>query len=126
MFTMIECYILHNKLLKNGDKDMNKILIVDDNKQIVTILSEYAKKNNFIVDTAFDGEEAVIKAKSNNYDIMLLDVMMPKKDGYDVCKEIRAFSNLPIIMVITKFWRNYDKKIISTDIFNISKLYSFK
>ena len=102
MFTMIECYILHNKLLKNGDKDMNKILIVDDNKQIVTILSEYAKKNNFIVDTAFDGEEAVIKAKSNNYDIMLLDVMMPKKDGYDVCKEIRAFSNLPIIMVTAK------------------------
>lgn len=44
MFTMIECYILYNKLLKNGDKDMNKILIVDDNKQIVTILSEYAKK----------------------------------------------------------------------------------
>ena len=70
---------------------MNKILIVDDNKQIVTILSEYAKKNSFIVDTAFDGEEAVIKAKSNNYDIILLDVMMPKKDGYDVCKEVRSF-----------------------------------
>ena len=81
---------------------MNKILIVDDNKQIVTILSEYAKKNNFIVDTAFDGEEAVIKAKSNNYDIILLDVMMPKKDGYDVCKEVRSFSNLPIIMVTSK------------------------
>ena len=81
---------------------MNKILIVDDNKQIVTILSEYAKKNSFIVDTAFDGEEAVIKAKSNNYDIILLDVMMPKKDGYDVCKEVRSFSNLPIIMITSK------------------------
>ena len=68
---------------------MYNILIADDNRQIVSILSEYCKKNNFTVTTAYDGEEALNKVKKNKFDLILLDVMMPKKNGFDVCKERR-------------------------------------
>lgn len=81
---------------------MYNILIADDNRQIVSILSEYCKKNNFTVTTAYDGEEALNKVKKNKFDLILLDVMMPKKNGFDVCKEIRNFSNIPIIMVTAR------------------------
>lgn len=81
---------------------MYNILIADDNRQIVSILSEYCKKNNFTVTTAYDGEEALNKVKKNKFDLILLDVMMPKKNGFDVCKEIRSFSNIPIIMVTAR------------------------
>lgn len=81
---------------------MHNILIADDNKQIVAILSEYAKKNNFNVTVAYDGEDALNLVENNNFDIILLDVMMPKKNGFDVCKNIRSFSNVPIIMVTAK------------------------
>ena len=87
---------------------MYKVLIADDNKQIVSILSEYCKKNNFIVSTVFDGEEALKKIEKNKFDIVLLDVMMPKKDGFDVCRETRKFSNVPIIM-ITARGEDYEK-----------------
>lgn len=69
---------------------MYKVLIADDNKQIVSILSEYCKKNNFTVSTVFDGEAALKEIEENEFDIILLDVMMPKKDGkdgFDVCRE---------------------------------------
>ncbi|NLL91182.1 MAG: response regulator transcription factor [Ruminococcaceae bacterium] len=81
---------------------MPKILIADDNKQIVSILSEYAKNSGFEVDVAYDGEEALEKALSADYDMLLLDVMMPKKDGFEVCREIRKTSSLPIIMVTAR------------------------
>ena len=87
---------------------MYKVLIADDNKQIVSILSEYCKKNNFTVSTVFDGEEALKKIEKNKFDIVLLDVMMPKKDGFDVCRETRKFSNVPIIM-ITARGEDYEK-----------------
>ena len=87
---------------------MYKVLIADDNKQIVSILSEYCKKNNFIVSTVFDGEEALKEIEKNKFDIVLLDVMMPKKDGFDVCRETRKFSNVPIIM-ITARGEDYEK-----------------
>ena len=77
---------------------MYKVLIADDNKQIVSILSEYCKKNNFIVSTVFNGEDALKEVEENKFDIVLLDVMMPKKDGVDVCRAVRKFSNGPIIM----------------------------
>ena len=86
----------------------NKVLIADDNKQIVSILSEYCKKNNFTVSTVFDGEEALKEIEKNKFDIVLLDVMMPKKDGFDVCRETRKFSNVPIIM-ITARGEDYEK-----------------
>ncbi|ERL26675.1 MULTISPECIES: response regulator transcription factor [unclassified Leptotrichia] len=87
---------------------MYKVLIADDNKQIVSILSEYCKKNNFTVNTVFDGETALKEIEENEFDIILLDVMMPKKDGFDVCREVRTFSNVPIIM-ITARGEDYEK-----------------
>ena len=87
---------------------MYKVLIADDNKQIVSILSEYCKKNNFTVSAVFDGEAALKKIEKNKFDIILLDVMMPKKDGFDVCRETRKFSNVPIIM-ITARGEDYEK-----------------
>ena len=87
---------------------MYKVLIADDNKQIVSILSEYCKKNNFTVNTVFDGEAALKEIEENEFDIILLDVMMPKKDGFDVCRQVRTFSNVPIIM-ITARGEDYEK-----------------
>ena len=87
---------------------MYKVLIADDNKQIVSILSEYCKKNNFTVSTVFDGETALKEIEENEFDIILLDVMTPKKDGFDVCRQVRTFLNVPIIM-ITARGEDYEK-----------------
>ena len=81
---------------------MQKLLIVDDNKQITSILEEYAKKEGYKTVIAYDGIEAMEKFQSENPDIILLDVMMPKKDGFSVCREIRQNSNVPIIMVTAR------------------------
>lgn len=81
---------------------MMKILIADDNRQITSILEEYAKKEGYWTVTAFDGEEAIEKFESEKPDILLLDVMMPKKDGFAVCREIRGVSNVPIIMITAR------------------------
>jgi len=94
--------------LKRNEENMYKVLIADDNKQIVSILSEYCKKNNFTVSAVFDGEAALKEIEENKFDIILLDVMMPKKDGFDVCRETRKFSNVPIIM-ITARGEDYEK-----------------
>ena len=87
---------------------MCNILIADDNKQIAAILSEYAKKNGFKSSISYDGEEALNAVKNNDFDIILLDVMMPKKDGFEVCKEIRKFKSTPIIMLSAR-GEEYDK-----------------
>ena len=87
---------------------MYNVLIADDNRQIVSIISQYCKKNDFIVSTVFDGESALSEVRNNKFDIILLDVMMPKKDGFEVCREIRSFSNVPIIM-ITARGEDYEK-----------------
>ena len=81
---------------------MYNVLIADDNRQIVSILSEYCKKNNFNVFFAHDGEETLNKIKNEKFDIVLLDIMMPKKNGLDVCKKVRTFSNIPIIMITAR------------------------
>lgn len=81
---------------------MPKILIIDDNKQITSILEEYAKKEGYIPIIALDGEDAIIKFEEESPDILLLDVMMPKKDGFEVCRDIRKVSNVPIIMVTAR------------------------
>jgi len=81
---------------------MANILIADDNRQITSILSEYARKENFVPFLAYDGEEALRLFSENEFDIVLLDVMMPKKDGFEVCREIRRSSNVPIIMITAR------------------------
>lgn len=84
------------------------ILIVDDNEQITSVLGDYGRKEGYEVIIAFDGEEAIQKFNSNKIDIVLLDVMMPKMNGYDVCREIRKVSNVPVIM-ITARGEDFDK-----------------
>lgn len=81
---------------------MVKVLIVDDNEQITSILAEYAKKEGYMPIVATDGEEALQKFKKENPDILLLDVMMPKIDGFSVCRQIRKSSNVPIIMITAR------------------------
>ena len=81
---------------------MPKVLIADDNRQIVSVLEEYAKKEGFTVITAYDGDEALKKALAVALDIILLDVMMPHIDGFEVCREIRKHSAVPIIMVTAR------------------------
>lgn len=81
---------------------MQRILIVDDNQQIVSVLEKYAKREGFAVTVAYDGEDALRKALCTTFDIILLDVMMPIKDGFEVCREIRRNSTTPIIMVTAR------------------------
>ena len=66
-----------------------RLLIVDDDKQIRELLAFDISHSGYIVDTAVDGQEGLNKALENHYDLILLDVMMPKMNGYDVCKNIR-------------------------------------
>ena len=78
------------------------ILIADDNKQITSILEEYAKKEGFVPKVALDGREAIDLFQKISPDIVLLDVMMPKMDGFEVCREIRKTSNVPVIMITAR------------------------
>lgn len=81
---------------------MQTILIADDNKQITSILEEYAKKEGFVSKIAPDGREAIDLFQKLSPDIVLLDVMMPKMDGFEVCREIRKTSNVPVIMITAR------------------------
>ena len=81
---------------------MKKVLVVDDEKLIVKGLKFSLEQDDMEVDTAFDGEEAVEKARANTYDIMLLDIMLPKLSGLEVCQMVREFSDVPIIMLTAK------------------------
>ena len=81
---------------------MKKVLIVDDEKSIVKGLKSYLEQDDMQVDTAYDGEEAVEKARTDAYDIILLDIMLPKLTGLEVCQIIREFSDVPIIMLTAK------------------------
>ena len=78
---------------------MAKILVVDDEASIVTMLAYNLKKEGYDVVTAEDGEVALEKFESEKPDLLLLDIMMPKMDGYEVCRKIREKSNVPIIML---------------------------
>ncbi|MBR0597181.1 response regulator transcription factor [Sinanaerobacter chloroacetimidivorans] len=81
---------------------MPTILIADDNKQITSILEEYAKKEGFLTRIALDGREALDLFQEVQPDIVLLDVMMPLMDGFEVCREIRKTSNVPVIMITAR------------------------
>ena len=79
-----------------------KILVVDDEKLIVKGLRFSLLQEGYEVDCAYDGEEALAFARSNEYDMILLDVMLPKFDGFEVCQQVREFSDVPIIMLTAK------------------------
>ena len=81
---------------------MTKILIADDNRQITSILEEYSKKEGYEAVIAYDGLQAMDMIKSENFDIILLDVMMPKMDGFEVVREIRKESDIPVIMITAR------------------------
>ena len=79
-----------------------KALVVDDEKAIVKGIKFSLEQDDIVVDCAYDGQEALDKAKAGNYDIILLDVMLPKLTGFEVCQQIREFSDVPIIMLTAK------------------------
>ena len=79
-----------------------KVLVVDDEKMIVKGIKFSLVQDYSVVDCAYDGEEALNMARNNDYDIILLDIMLPKMDGMEVCQRIREFSNVPIIMLTAK------------------------
>ena len=81
---------------------MKKVLVVDDEKLIVKGLKFSLEQDDMEVDCAYDGEEALEMAKKTEYDIVLLDVMLPKMDGFEVCQQIREFSDMPIVMLTAK------------------------
>ncbi len=81
---------------------MAKVLVVDDEKLIVKGIRFSLEQDGMSVDCAYDGEEAIACAKEHEYDIILLDVMLPKADGLTVCQTIREFSEVPIIMLTAK------------------------
>ncbi len=79
-----------------------RALVVDDEKLIVKGIRFSLEQDDMQVDCAYDGEEALEYARNNQYDIILLDVMLPKLTGFEVCQQIREFSNVPIIMLTAK------------------------
>ena len=79
-----------------------KVLVVDDEKLIVKGIRFSLEQDGMEVDCAYDGEEALQKAKDNEYDIILLDVMLPKLTGFEGCQQIREFSNVPVVMLTAK------------------------
>ena len=81
---------------------MGKILVADDDQNIAELLRLYLEKEGYTVVLAADGEQAIERFNAENPDIVLLDIMMPKLDGWQVCRDIRKKSNCPIIMVTAK------------------------
>ena len=79
-----------------------RVLVVDDEKLIVKGIRFSLEQDGMKVDCAYDGEEALKLARENSYDMILLDVMLPKCDGFQVCQQIREFSDVPVIMLTAK------------------------
>lgn len=87
---------------------MSKMLVVDDEEKIRAVVREYAEFEGFDVSEAKDGMEAVSLCRSNDYDIIIMDIMMPKLDGYSACKQIRKVKDIPVIMLSAR-GEEYDK-----------------
>ena len=81
---------------------MPKILVVDDERVMVKGIKFNLENEGYQVDTGSDGEEAVDKARTGQFDLIILDLMMPKIDGLQACMKIREFSNVPIIMLTAR------------------------
>lgn len=81
------------------NNDITRALIVDDDENICRLLALYLKKDGFEADVCNDGESALAKLKDGEYDVVLLDLMMPGLDGFETLKALRSFSNVPVIML---------------------------
>ena len=81
---------------------MKRILIIEDNKEITELERDYLEANDFEVDIAEDGVTGLEKALADEYNLILLDIMLPRMDGFQVCREIRAQKDVPILMVSAK------------------------
>ena len=79
-----------------------KILVVDDEERIRRLLKMYLEREDYVIEEAEDGNEALSKALENDYDVILLDLMMPGKDGIEVCRELREKKATPVIMLTAK------------------------
>ncbi len=79
-----------------------RVLVVDDEKLIVKGIRFSLEQDGMKVDCAYDGEEALKLAKENAYDMILLDIMLPKHDGFEVCQQIREFSDVPVVMLTAR------------------------
>ena len=82
--------------------EMNKILIIEDDKNIQRLLSLELKHKGYMVNSACDGEEGLELFKKNSYDVVLLDLMLPKKSGKELCQEFRKLTDTPIIITTAK------------------------
>lgn len=87
---------------------MAKILVVDDEQKIREVIREYSEFNGFEVTEAADGMTAVGLCKLNDYDLIIMDIMMPKLDGFSACKEIKKIKDIPVIMLSARS-EEYDK-----------------
>ncbi len=87
---------------------MYRILIVDDEEMIRRMIAKYAAFEGHATDEAKDGIEAIEKCRNGNYDMIVIDIMMPELDGFSACREIRKFSSVPIIMLSAR-GEEYDK-----------------
>jgi two-component system, OmpR family, response regulator ResD len=87
---------------------MYRLLIVDDEQKIREVIREYAEFNGFEVSEAADGMSAIGLCKLNDYDLIIMDIMMPRLDGFSACKEIKKIKNIPMIMLSARS-EEYDK-----------------
>ena len=81
---------------------MSRILIIEDDENILQLERDYLEANDFEVDTANNGEDGLKKALNNQYSLVLLDIMLPKMDGFEVCKKIRGTKDIPVLLVSAK------------------------
>jgi DNA-binding response OmpR family regulator len=91
-----------------GRRGMQKILVVDDEAKIRAVIREYAEFNGYGVTEAADGMNAIAKCKEETFDMVIMDVMMPKLDGFSACKEIKKLKDIPVIMLSAR-GEEYDK-----------------
>ena len=92
----------------HADKLMKRLLIVDDEANIRLVVKEYAEFEGYEVAEAEDGMQAVELVKTQDFDVIIMDIMMPRLDGFSACKEIKKYKNIPVIMLSAR-GEEYDK-----------------
>jgi len=93
---------MHFRKAQSGTIPVSRILLADDDVELGEMLTQYLAAEGFAVDTAHDGETALVKARSGDFDLVILDVMMPRLNGFDVLRELRAKSLIPVLMLTAR------------------------